>query len=219
MDKDVTATVVFDFDYTLTQCDSSARFFRYLILRNPAKLLGVLLSAPLLLPAQLHRNSRIRSLHVLVWWATWGISAYRLAKHIRQYVAKGTEHLFYPQSLARIKTHCQQGDQVVVATGSLHMLVDAMLAAQNINAYVVGSTLKPFFGGWRADCHCIGHEKLHQMQIRQLPQQWQVTYSDHSMDMPILRQGEQRVLINPSEACLTRIEAALGRDNLTVLRW
>src|SRR5580693_8555973 len=68
------AIAVFDFDYTLTTCDTAARFFGWLLRRAPWKML---LGAPVVLalgPLALFSRTRRVPIRFLVWLATFGAS-------------------------------------------------------------------------------------------------------------------------------------------------
>jgi phosphatidylglycerophosphatase C len=59
--------VVFDFDLTLTYWDTADRFFRWLLRRNPWRLLVVAMALPVLGPLLPFRRTR----RWLTWFAVW----------------------------------------------------------------------------------------------------------------------------------------------------
>src|ERR1700722_11185402 len=175
-------TAVFDFDHTLTNRDSAAGFFIWLLSRSPLKLL---IGAPvtlLLSPLVLIPHTRSIALRFAVWWATFGRSHAQLRAlaraHVVQVTARGGAFL-RAEGRAQLCRHQSQGHAVVIATGAVEYLAQEILAQEGVHdVTVVGSSLRSFLGGMIADQHCHGERKLHMLQERGVSPPWSFTYSD-----------------------------------------
>lgn len=213
---------LFDFDHTLTDCDTAARFFRWLLLSSRWRLAVVVLALPVLGPLLAPRRTRRLPIRFAVWLATLGRSHGDLERLIARHVAEvGAAGGVFVRRDARecIARHLAQGHRVVVATGALEALAAHILAAEAIEGVsVVGSTLRRRFGGMVSEQHCFGERKIPMLAARGFAAPWDFVYSDHSADLPILSRGRACFLVNPRPACALRIAAVLG-DAPTVLCW
>jgi phosphatidylglycerophosphatase C len=216
------ATVVFDFDLTLTRWDTADRFFRGLLRKDPWRLALVLAVTPLLGPLLLTRPTRKWPIRFAIWVATLGRAPAALAglaeEHIRS-LPDGHASVFLPAAMERLQHHLLQGDRVVVATGCVEPLARALLDRAGLRDLpLVASTVRPFLGGLVADQHCFGANKIPMLAARGFPPPWTVAYTDHRADIPVLRLSSERFLVNPRAKCLARIEQALDGKPV-VLAW
>jgi len=213
---------VFDFDHTLTHWDTAARFFGWLLRRNPLK---VLIGAPvalLLSPLAVSRRTRGIPLRSAVWLATLGHSEPQLQVlarlHIAQIVGRGGA-MVRADARVQILWHQQQGHRVVVATGAPEYLAREILANEGIgDLTVVGSSLRSFLGGMIADQHCYGERKIPMLATRGIRPPWAFVYSDHESDLPLLRAGTRQFLVNPTPKTAAYLLPILG-FSATVVRW
>ncbi len=213
---------VFDFDHTLTSRDSAARFFVWLLRRNPLRLLIGALVVLLLSPCAAGRATRKVPLRFAVWLATFGRSHEQLralaVRHIAQ-VTAGGERILRDAARAQVLSHQSHGHTVVIATGALEYLVWEILAQEGIaGVTVVGSSLRTFLGGMIADQHCLGERKVHMLRERGFDPPWAFVYSDHESDLPLLRGGTRQFLVNPTARTAAHLIPALG-SSATVITW
>jgi len=214
--------VVFDFDLTLTRWDTADRFFRWMLRRDFWRIGLVVAALPILAPLLIHHASRRWPIRFAVWVATWGrtpeILSMLVEEHIRSLPA-GCEAVLLPEALDRVRSHVERGHRVVVATGSLEPLARALLDDAGLTQVpLVASTLRPFFGGWVRDQHCFGPNKIPMLTARGFAPPWDVAYTDHSADLPVLRLSVERYLVSPTPTCLASIRRALDTE-ATVLAW
>lgn len=214
--------VVFDFDCTLTRWDTADRFFRWLLRREPWRLVLVLAALPVLGPLLLARPTRKWPIRFAVWIATLGRTPEALPalaeEHI-QSLPKGHASVFLPAAVERLQAHLVQGDQVVIATGCVEALAQALLRHAGLSQVpLVASTVRPFLGGLVRDQHCFGPNKIPMLAARGFAPPWAVAYTDHHADLPVLRLSAERYLVSPNPKCLFRIEQALSIE-ATILPW
>lgn len=214
--------VVFDFDRTLTRCDSSAQFFRWLLRREAWRRFGLLLIAATLGPLMLTRRTRRYPVRTAVWLATFGRSQHELAELAELHVTelrRQQPSLLMEDARQCVLEHLRQGDQVVIATGSLRVLVDAILRAEQLVVpQVFGSSLRHMLGGMVADEYCFGRHKPVVLAAASIHAPYAVVYSDHSDDLPLFERARRRFIINPKPGCATRLSAALQGSG-EVLHW
>src|SRR6185312_11307758 len=117
--------VVFDFDLTLTRWDTTERFFRWLLKRDPWRLALIVGALPALGPLMLVTRSRKWLVRFAVWASTLGRNGSSLSKlaeeHIRS-LPGGHDAVFLPAAIERVHEHLAQGHRVVIATGCLEPL-------------------------------------------------------------------------------------------------
>lgn len=216
------AVVVFDFDLTLTRWDTADRFFRWLLRRDPWRFALVLVAFPILAPLLLTRSTRKWPIRFAVWAATLGRTPDALPALVEEHIQSlpmGHASVLLPVAVGRLQAHVAQGDQVVVATGCLEPLAHALLRRAGLDHVpLVASTLRPFFGGLIRDQHCFGPNKIPMLAARGFAPPWAAAYTDHHVDLPVLRLSSERYLISPKPRCLARIEEALA-IKATILTW
>ena len=217
-----TSIAVFDFDHTITDRDTAAGFFGWLLHQHALRLV---LGAPVVLllsPFAAFRRTRKIPVRFAVWLATFGHNHEQLQKLAIEYIARvvGRGARFVREDArAQIKLHQSQGHTVVVATGALECLAREILADAGIgDIIVVGSSLRSFLGGMVADQHCFGIRKLGMLQERGFSPPWACVYSDHESDLPLLRAGTQQFLVNPTARTAAHLLPVLG-SSVTVVTW
>jgi phosphatidylglycerophosphatase C len=215
-------TVVFDFDLTLTRWDTADRLFRWLLKSQPWRAAIVVLMLPVLLPLLLIPHTRKWPVRFAVWVATLGRDEAALARIAQAYVRampSGASQLFLDDGLAQLRDHLARGHRVVVATGCLEVLARALLDRASLaEVQVVGSTMQPRWGGLVVRAHCYGANKQPMLSARGFAPPWQIAYTDHRCDLPVLQQAEHCILINPRPRCLAALRAGLATPP-TVLAW
>lgn len=215
---DTTGVVVFDFDGTLVSRDSFLDFSFGYCARRPARLLlvGALLPLALLLATR----SRAMSSSVLLWAMTVGASTRQLVVALRRYARDTLPGYANPAIFRELARHVGEGDRVVIATGSLPLLVRGLLDARSLGRIpVVGSRFRGKWGGLVVATHCTGQVKVHELGLRLRVVEWSTVYTDSFADRALLNGAEHVTLVSPSSRTLRRIQRLLGqRASLRVLR-
>ncbi|HTC50664.1 MAG TPA: haloacid dehalogenase-like hydrolase [Steroidobacteraceae bacterium] len=213
---------VFDFDFTLTPCDTAARFFAWLLRRNPWKLVLGAPIAVLIIPLAAFRGTRRVPIRFGAWLATFGHGHESLRTLARAHVAEvriRNGSLLRRDARLQIEAHQAQGHTVVVATGALEYLAQDILAGEGINGVVVvGSSMRTLLGGMVVNRHCYGAHKIPMLQERGFTPPWAFVYSDHLSDLPLLRAGSRQFLVNPKPRTAARLMALLG-PSASLVTW
>lgn len=219
---DETKVVVFDFDLTLTRWDTAERFFRWLLRRDPWRLALVVAMLPVLAPIMLVTRTRKRLVWFAVWAATLGRSPAALPALVEEHVqsfAGGPESAFVPAAVERLHAHLAQSHRVVIATGCLEPLAQALLVHAGLgHVPLAASTVRPFLGGLVRDQHCFGKNKVPMLIARGFSPPWAVAYTDHHADLPILKLSTECYLVSPTTECLALIKQSLPTE-ATILIW
>ena len=214
-------TVVFDLDHTLIHCDSFAGFSQYLLWRSWWRLALALLVSPKVAFLWMSRRTRLYAVSTLVWCGTVGMSEQALFRRMDRYVAKRFEDphaLVCRGALRELHRHQSEGARVLVATGSVAPLAERVCRHIGIaGVEVVGSTLRRWRGGWVADRHCFGPRKVSMLRKHGLTA-CDAVYTDSAADIPLLRLGARRYVVNPTPEDRKKIHDRLGVD-LEVVEW
>jgi phosphoserine phosphatase len=205
---------IFDFDYTLTACDTTARFIRWLLWRSPWRLGLILVAAPVITPMLIVTWGRKLAVRLVAWVATFGLSHERLTALVNVHVATvlncGKTFLLQ-DARRRIAYHHANGHAVVIATGAFDVLAAAILAAEEVQGVaVVGSSVRRSFWGMVVNQRCYGVNKVHMLRERGYASPWAFVYSDHQNDLPLFEHGLERFVINARPECAARLLAVLG---------
>lgn len=206
------ATVLFDLDHTLVRFDSSARFMRELVVASPVRLSAVVAAGPVLAGFWANPRRRTQALSGVLWLATAARPG-RLEPLMEAFVARhfGDARHVWPHALVALRRHVDDGDRVIVVTGSSELLAARICAAIGApDVEVVGSTVKPWRSGWISDVHCVGKRKVARLAARGFTPPWDVVYTDSASDLPLLRGASRRVLVNARPADVARVTAVLG---------
>lgn len=212
---------VFDLDLTITSWDTATRFFIWLIRRSSWKLTVALLTLPLLGPLFAFDRTRKLPSRFGAWLATFGVTHDRLASlaelHVEHVGVRG-EKFVRQDAMTQLQYHLALGHEVVVATGCLEVLARVILVAEGLSEIVViGTTVQRHCGGMVAREHCVGDRKVAMLADRGYDA-WDYAYSDHPSDLPMLRKGKRRFIVNPSSRNAPIMLAKLGAS-ATVLSW
>ncbi len=116
-----------------------------------------------------------------------------------------------PGCVTQARAHLDAGARVVFATASSRRWRGRCSTPPACpDAELVASRLSRRGRGWHVALHNLGAEKPRQLAAHGVEQPWAVAYSDHAVDLPLLRGAEVAVLVNASPAFL-----ALARAELT----
>jgi len=209
---------VFDFDGTLVCRDSFLDFALGYCMRRPGRLLLVFALLPLALPLALRSWSRAAS--VLLWGITLGTSTRRFAAALSRYAKETLPGHANDAIFLELARQIQAGNRVVIATGSMPLLVRGLLSARQLEPLpIVGSRLRRRWGGLVTETHCIGSAKVRELQRRLGIRAWSCVYTDSFADRSLLRGAQEITLVSPSARTLRRTRALIGDSTaLRVLR-
>lgn len=213
-------TVIFDFDGTLTRFDSSSHAVRQMILASPLRLLAALYALPMSLPFFLSRRTEALAGSLFVWIASARKSHDEWLGAMRRIASAnlGAERINL-LVVERLRQHLQQGDKVIIVTGSAATVARSICAALELDVPVIGSKLRPFLGGYISHIHCIGPRKVERLRQLHKLDRWDIVYSDSHRDIPLMQKAREVVLVNPGRRTLTRVRSALPvTTRLEVLR-
>ncbi len=210
--------VIFDFDGTLVSRDSFFDFSRRYCARRPARLLLVTAVLPLALLLILRSSGAAGS--VLLWAMTLGSSTRGFALALRRYAHDTLPDYANDAIFDELSRHVREGSRVLIATGSVPLVVRALLRARQAHAVsVVGSRLRRRWGGLVAETHCIGRVKVRELERRHGIVEWGRVYTDSLADSSLMRGAKFVHLVSPSGRTLERVERLIGRGaTLQVLR-
>ncbi|HEY0467877.1 MAG TPA: haloacid dehalogenase-like hydrolase [Polyangiaceae bacterium] len=207
--------VVFDFDGTLVTRDSFLDFALGYCLRRPARLLAVGLLLPLAMLLML--RSRVAAGSLLLWAMTVGSSTRAFAQALRSYARSTLPRYAHEAMFAELARHVQTGKRVVIATGSVPLLVRGLLAARQFGRLpIVGSRFQRRCGGLVVETHCTGRTKVQQLARRLRIETWSTVYTDSFADRSLLSGARDITLVCPSNRTLLRTQRMIAGE--TALR-
>lgn len=193
--------VVFDFDGTLVSRDSFIDFSVRYCLGRPWRLLLVGPLLPLALLCALRSESIAGS--ILLWAMTVGASTRSFVLALRRYARQTLPDFARSAIFEQLTRHQRAGDRVVIATGSVPMLVRGVLAARNLGRLpIVGTRLRRKAGGLVTEVHCTGQAKVTELGRRFGIREWSVVYTNSFADGPLLSRARDITLVWPSKRSL-----------------
>ena len=207
------ATVLFDFDGTLVRGDCAAAWLRGLLRSHPLRRLLAGISFPLLAPGFAWWRSAWVPASFYTWLATVGRTDEALAEAREDFLrdcAARRDSLLIAPAVARLHAHLAAGDPVVIVTGAETRLArDLWRALGQPDVPVVGSTVRPAFGGWIGVEHTIGPRKLAALARQGIHPPYAAVYSDSARDLPLLCETARPVLVRPDARSLEKVERRL----------
>jgi phosphoserine phosphatase len=209
--------VVFDFDGTLTSRDSLVDFSFAYARAHPARLPFVILLAPVSM--LLLARSQKAAGSVLLWAMTVGVSPRSFVRALRRYARSTLRRHTREPVFLELERQLDAGARVVIATGSLPVLVRELLLARGIARIpVAGSKLKRCLGGFVSRTHCTGQVKVDELERRFGITSWTAVYTNSISDRALMSRAQQITLVCPSSRSLrlTRLLAS-GDKNLRVV--
>lgn len=209
----VAATVLFDFDGTLVRGDCAAAWLRDLLRSHPLRRLLAGASFPFLAPGFAWWRSAWLPASFYTWLATVGHTEEFLAEaredFLRQCAARRDSLLIAP-AVARLHAHLAAGDPVVIVTGSEARLArDLWRSLGQPEVPVVGSTVRPAFGGWIGLEHTVGPRKMLALAREGIHPPFAAVYSDSARDLPLLCETARPVLVAPDPRSLAQVNRRL----------
>lgn len=207
--------VVFDFDGTLVDRDSFLDFALGYCARRPARLLLITLLLPVALALAL--RSWRRAAAMLLWVITLGTSTCSFARALQRYAKQTLPRYANDAIFGELSAQLRAGHRVVIATGSIPLLVRGLLRARNLPPIpIVGTRLRRRWGGLVTETHCVGKTKVHELQRKLGIVGWSAVYTDSFADRSLLRRAQHITLVSPSGRTLRRTQGLI--DDGKVLR-
>lgn len=210
--------VVFDFDGTLVSGDSFFNFsVRYCLVR-PVRLVLVLAVLPLALLGL--TRSRTAAGSVLLWAMTVLVPTRSYVRALRSFAVRSLPGRAHEETFAELARQIEAGRRVVIATGSLPLLVRVLLRARNVGGLrIVGSRLRRGWGALLVETHCTGRTKVEELRRRLGIERWSSVYTDSFADRSLMRRAQLVTLVAPSARTLARARHLVGTAaTLRVLR-
>jgi phosphatidylglycerophosphatase C len=204
----VPQTVVFDLDKVLLGGDATTLFLHGRLRRSPARVVPLLLAAPLLVPGAAVPRLRPLAARALVRLAVGGrddADVEAVAEAYEEALTRKPEAAV-AEAIACLRAHRAAGDVIVVATGCEEVLARGFLRAIGLGELdVVGSA------GSLPPRRAIGAAKVDMLAERGWPPPWRAVYSDSVSDLPLFAGTPRPVLVNAGEDDARRVERVLGR--------
>ncbi|MDO8184589.1 haloacid dehalogenase-like hydrolase [Conexibacter sp. JD483] len=205
---DAREVAVFDLDGVLTRRDTFTLFVVSRFRRRPLRVALVLPLVPLMLLPATRRWAITAAVRISLIRLTVAQYQAEAAAFARELAA--TPGALQPGCVEQARAHLDAGARVVFATASETALARALLDAAGLpDAELVASRLVRAGRGWQVALHNLGAEKPRQLAAHGVRAPWAVAYSDHAVDLPLLRGAEVAVLVNASPAFLGLARAEL----------
>jgi phosphatidylglycerophosphatase C len=202
-----------DFDGVIVREDSLGAFLRHRLLRAPWRLPGFLAATSAVAPLVGLPATRSRGLRLLLRAGFAGLSVedYReAAARFGQALGARPDALLAP-GVAAARAHLDDGDRVVVVTGSEETLARAVLDAAGLGAVeLVASRVGATPLGLALTVHAYGPAKVAELLARGIEAPWDIAYSDSAADLPMLRGSRSAILVNVGARGGARVRAELA---------
>jgi phosphatidylglycerophosphatase C len=210
--------VVFDFDRTLVSRDSFLNFAAGYCRARPGRLFLVAALLPFALLLALRSWKSAGS--ALLWGMTVGASTRNFALALIRYARRTLPDYSNDAIFAELTRHIQAGNRVVIATGTMPLLVRGLLSARNLAPLpIVGSRVRRLWGGLVAETHCTGRTKVRELSRKLGILEWSTVYTDSFADRSLLSRARDITLVSPSSRTLRRTQRLIDRTTaLRVLR-
>jgi phosphatidylglycerophosphatase C len=210
-----------DFDGVIVREDSLGAFLRHHLVRTPWRVPGFLAATSALVPLIGVPATRSRGLKLLLRAGFAGLS---LAQYEERAAAFGTAlaartDALLPEGVAAARGHLEDGDRVVVVTGSEETLARAVLDAAGLqDAELIATRIGATPLGLAFRVHAYGPQKVVELRQCGIEAPWDLAYSDSAADLPMLRGARAAVLVNVGERSGARVRAELA-GRVTDVSW
>jgi phosphatidylglycerophosphatase C len=202
------SVVIFDFDGTLVRTDSFLDFSTRYCAARPGRLLMVGAMLPLAMLGALHSRETAGSM--LLWAMTVGCPTRRFAMALARYARQALLDHANEAVFAELTRHLERGDRVIIATGTMPIIVRGLLRARRLERVpVVGSRLRRRWGGLVAETHCTGKTKVTELRRRLGIVEWSSVYTDSYADRGLLIGASDVTLVGPSARTLRHTRRSL----------
>ena len=207
------ATVVFDFDGTLVRGDCAAAWLRTRLTDSHWRRLAAGLTWPFLRPGFAWWRSAWLPASFYTWLATVGRTPESLEEardDFLQDCARRRVALVIAPAVERLQAHLAAGDRVVIVTGAEAGLARGLWRALGgPDVELIGSTVRPAFGGYIGVEHTIGPRKLAALARLGIRPPFAAVYTDSALDLPLLCETARPVLVRPDRRSELRVHRRL----------
>jgi len=158
----------------------------------------------------------------LLWSATVGLGRRESIARIRKAVDLQVRPLWFSEVLPEIDKHRSLKRKICFVSASgelwLRMLINQVDLGPKL---IIGSKLMFFLGGITLrGRNCLGQEKIHRLKaVLPVDAIWDIAYSDHRADMPLLRACRKRIVVNPTKKNLQIFQKVLGTNGFQLVHW
>lgn len=200
---------VFDLDGTLLHGDSTSEWMKGRIGQSWLRILMAAVIVPIALPLAALSQSRKVGASLFLWIASLGLDEAGLRASFgcfAQRMGSGARLTWRERGLDELNEHLASGRRVVVATAAPAWLAEPLVARLGSKIVVVGSTVRPFCGGWVALHHCRNRGKCEALANAGYGERWAFAYSDCADDIPLLAGAIKPYLVNGTPATVARLE-------------
>lgn len=207
------ATVLFDFDGTLVRGDCAAAYLRTRLTDSTWRKLAAGLSWPFLRPGFAWWRSAWVPASFYTWLATVGRTPEALQESREDFLqdcARRRDELLIAPAVSRLNAHLAAGDRVVIVTGAEAGLAKALWRALGQpDVELIGSSVRPAFGGFIGVEHTIGPRKLAALARSGIHPPFAAVYTDSAVDLPLLCATARPVLVCPDRRSEQRVHRRL----------
>ena len=208
--------MVFDLDGVIARTDTMAFLLQRQLLSHPTRAIVGALPAVAWFVLHRHPRVRVRLSRALGRAALSGLTAdeYReLAIAVGSELGQNPARQI-PTGVASVRRHLRAGDEVVVTTGTEHLLARAFLDAVGLSEVrLIASSLRFDRRVVHYETHNLGRNKVHGFTDRDID----LFYTDSDLDLPVAQLSRHTVLVNPNPR-LSRLFRAQVAD-LEIVRW
>ena len=205
--------VLFDFDGTLVRGDCAAAYLRTRLTDSTWRKLAAGLTWPFLRPGFAWWRSAWLPASFYTWLATVGRTPEALMEAREDFLqdcARRRDELLIAPAVARLEAHVAAGDRVVIVTGAEAELAKGLWRALGgRDVELIGSRVRPAFGGYIGVEHTIGPRKLAALARSGIHPPFAAVYTDHAMDLPLLCETARPVLVCADSRSRAAVERRL----------
>lgn len=217
-----TATAaIFDLDGTITKHGSHTPFIWGVARRKPAKLIHI---APILAAAMLYKGrlmSRAQLKEIMLGAVLGGAPNAEVQRHALDFADHWLPRSLRPGALKRIERHKAAGDYLILASASFEIYAEIFGRRLGFDRVIATKTVRDPHGRMTGAIdgeNCRGQAKLRRIQGAwpELKSQFKViAYSDHHVDLPLLRWADCAFAVNPTKSLRRQARA----EQLEILDW
>jgi len=198
--------VIFDLDGTITKHGTYTPFVWHVARRNPAKMIYV---APILAAASLYcvrLLSRARVKEVMLGAVLGGAPKAEVKRQAVDFAEHCLRQALRPGALKSIEKHQAAGDYLILATASFDFYAEIFGQRLGFDLTIATKTVRDAEGRMTGAIdgeNCRGEAKLQAIlaALPELKSRFQIiAYSDHHVDLPLLRWADRSFAVNPTRS-------------------
>ena len=212
---------IFDLDGTITKWGTYTPFIIFVARQSPPKFFYAL---PIIIAALLYKLrlvTRDRVKEFMLRAVLGGVQRSEVSAHAATFSKRCVRKGLRPGAMHAIARHRAAGDFLVLATASFDFyakFIGEKLGFDTVVGTEAEWDAQDRLSGKIAGNNCRGHEKLRKI-MRVFPDLREkfhiVAYSDHHVDMPLLRWAHRAVAVNPSG----RLRSCAAREGFCIVDW